>query len=494
MAELTIIRGGEPRIIEFEAGHILMDVLLAHGIEIPRPCGGRGACGKCAVELTGDVSEPNESEIRAKTRLACQAVLYGDATVVLREDRAMEQIEMGEDRRLTPVDPMPGDYGAAVDIGTTTVALRIYDMKTGVCVGESGMLNPQISVAADVMGRIGAAMAQDGARMRAQVTDAIAQLLDRAARQANLTADRVASLVITGNTTMLYLLTGRRPDTLSHAPFQADCLFDETVDFLGRPAYLPRCMHAFVGADITCAVLASGRCERDETALLCDAGTNGELALWHGGELLVTSTAAGPAFEGAGISRGSGSVKGAIDKVWVEDGQLRAHAIGGGKAESVCGSGLIDAVAAALALGEVDETGAMEGDDFPLADGVALIPKDIRQVQLAKAAIAAGIQTLIEYARLTEKDVTALDIAGGFGSHLNVRSAEAIGLFPKELTEKVRVIGNAALDGAARMLMDRGLAKKANAIAALARHVDLGGNPLFNEHYADQMFFPEEDV
>ena len=492
MPELTVIRGDSARVITFEPGRILMDVLLDHDIAGPHPCGGRGVCGKCAVRLTGSVSEPNSAEIAAGARLACQAVLLGDAAVVLPRDSAMEQIEMGSDGALVPVDPMPGDYGAAVDIGTTTVAVKLYDLKSGVCLGEAGLLNPQTSVAADVMGRIGAAMNGEGERMRAQITGAITDLLEKACREGGVPPKAVESMVVTGNTTMLYLLTGQNPEALSHAPFQADRLFDETVSLIGRQAYLPRCMHAFVGADITCAVLASGLCEQDQTALLCDAGTNGELALWHGGELLVTSTAAGPAFEGAGISCGLGSVKGAIDRIGVEDGRMTVHTIGGARAAGVCGSGLIDAVAAALKLGAVDETGAMDGDDFPLADDVKLIPKDIRQVQLAKAAIAAGIETLIESARLTADDVTVLDIAGGFGSHMNVKSAEAIGLFPPELTPRVRVLGNAALTGAAGMLMDRGLARKANAIAALARHIDLGGNPRFNEHYADQMFFPEE--
>ena len=387
---------------------------------------------------------------------------------------------------------MPGDYGAAVDIGTTTVALKLYDLKTGACVGEAGMLNPQTAVAADVMGRIGAALKGGLEAMRAQVNGAIDQLLEKACSQAGVSPAAVASMAVTGNTTMLYLLTGRSPEALSHAPFEADCLFDETLPMNGRAVYLPRCMHAFVGADITCAVLAADQCASGDTSLLCDVGTNGELALWKDGLLHVTSTAAGPAFEGAGISCGCGSVRGAIDRVWVEDGALKAHTIGDAPAVGVCGSGLIDAVAAALALGLVDETGAMDDDELPLAEGVALQPQDIRAVQLAKAAIAAGIETLLEEAGVGEDDVRTLYIAGGFGSHLNVDSAAAIGLFPEALASRVKVLGNAALSGAAALLLDTEKHERTRAIAALARHVNLGGNPKFNEHYMDQMFFPEE--
>src|SRR5699024_935882 len=213
---------------------------------------------------------------------------------------------------------------------------------------------------------------------------------------------------------------GRSPEPLSHAPFLADCLFDMDTTLWNRQVYLPPCMNAFVGADITCAVLASGMTRRPDTALLCDIGTNGELALWKEGHLYVTSTAAGPAFEGAGISCGCGSVPGAIDRVWVENGTIAAHTLGEQPAVGVCGSGLIDAVAAFLETEDIDETGAAELDELPLRDGVCLLPKDIRAVQLAKAAIAAGIQTLLQLAQVPESEIRQLYIAGGFGSHLNV--------------------------------------------------------------------------
>ena len=492
MAELTILRGGERLVHQFNPPRPLSDVLAESGFAMPQPCGGRGVCGKCAVALEGDVSAPNAAEEKAGCRLACQATLLGDAVVTLPEARAMEQIETGGGQAIRSVRPMAGEYGAAVDIGTTTVALKLYDMKSGACLAQAGMLNPQTAVAADVMGRIGAALNGGLDRMRGQVAGAIASLLDDACARAKLDASRVGSMVVTGNTTMLYLLTGRSPEALSHAPFEADCLFDETLCENGRAVYLPRCMHAFVGADITCAVLAANQCAGHEISLLCDVGTNGELALWKDGLLHVTSTAAGPAFEGAGISCGCGSVRGAIDRAWAEDGAIRVHTIGDAPAVGVCGSGLIDAVAAALKLGLVDETGAMDDDELPLGGGVSLLPQDIRAVQLAKAAIAAGIETLLEEAGVDEDDVGTLYIAGGFGSHLNVDSAAAIGLFPEALASRVKVLGNAALAGAAQLLLDTEKQENTRAIASLARHVNLGGNKKFNEHYMDQMFFPEE--
>ena len=248
-------------------------------------------------------------------------------------------------------------------------------------------------------------------------------------------------------------------------------------------------MNAFVGADITCAVLASGMCDRNETALLCDVGTNGEIALWKDGALFVSSTAAGPAFEGAGISCGVSSVRGAIDRVWTEHDRVCVHTIGDAPAVGVCGSGLIDAVAAFLDTEQIDETGAMEADALPLAEGIMLTRADVRAVQLAKAAIAAGILTLMETAGVSPDEVSAVYIAGGFGSHLNVDSAARIGLIPPALAKRVKVLGNAALTGAARLLLDRREHDRAREIARRARHVALGGNPRFNERYMDQMFF-----
>jgi uncharacterized 2Fe-2S/4Fe-4S cluster protein (DUF4445 family) len=215
------------------------------------------------------------------------------------------------------------------------------------------------------------------------------------------------------------------------------------------------------------------------------------MALWKDGKLYVTSTAAGPAFEGAGISCGCGSVRGAIDKVWLEDGELKVHTLGEAPAVGVCGSGLLDAVAAGLELEAIEETGAMD-DDLELSNGIALEPKDIRAVQLAKAAIAAGMQTMLEEANVPVEDVQTLYIAGGFGSHLRVESAVAIGLLPEELADRTCVLGNAALSGAARALLNQNERKLLSAIASGSTHVNLGGNPRFNENYVDNMFFGDD--
>ena len=492
MAILTLRQGQQVTQVTFDAPAPLSDVLARSGVSIGQPCGGRGVCGKCAIVLDGDVSTPNATERRCGVRLACQAVILGNAQVTLPMLLPMTQIAGGTVADLIPAAPMPGRFGAAVDVGTTTLALLLYDLSSGRYIGAASMLNPQTAVAADVIGRIDASMKGQGDALQRQVTSAIGTLIASACAQAQIPSDQVDALVVTGNTTMLYLLTGRDPTPLSRAPFQADCFFGTEADLLSRRAYLPDCLHAFVGADTTCALLTAGMTESPETTLLCDVGTNGELALWHQGQLDIASTAAGPAFEGAGISCGCGSVLGAIDRVEVTGDQIICHTIGDCKAVGICGSGLVDAIAAMLNTESIDESGFLEDEEFPLRDGIALKQEDIRAVQLAKAATHAGIMSLLSAAGCAAADVTRVYLAGGFGSHLNLQSAVRIGLIPAELAEKVKVIGNAALDGSALLLMDTEKRGRVSGMRALARHVRLDGNPEFANRYIEAMLFGEE--
>ena len=491
MPILKLWHTGISREISFTGTPALAAILCSHGITASHPCGGRGVCGKCAIRAAGAISPPTPAEEKAGTRLSCQITLLGNAEIWLPED-----LGTVETAGSAPVagTAMAGRFGAAVDIGTTTIALKLYDLKTGTLLGQSGAMNPQRSIAADVMGRIGAAMGGHGPMMQDMVTEIIRELLAKACAKADITTQQMDVLVVVGNTTMLYLLTGRDTTCLSCAPFQADCLFDRMDTLLGIPVYYPPCMNAFVGADITCAVLSSGMHLHHETALLCDIGTNGELALWKDGVLYVTSTAAGLAFEGAGISCGCSSIPGAIDRVWAENGRIRIHTIENKPPVGLCGSGLVDAIAAFLETEDIDETGAMEENFLPLAENIRLLPGDVRAVQLAKGAIAAGIRTLLETAGISENDIETLYIAGGFGSRLNTASAAAIGLIPRELEHRVVVIGNGALSGGAQLLLRQEDISRIRELAQKSRHVNLGGNSLFNRHFMEAMLFGNDDL
>ena len=244
-----------------------------------------------------------------------------------------------------------------------------------------------------------------------------------------------------------------------------------------------------MGADITTALLASDICKQSDSRLLVDIGTNGEMALWHKGTLYCCSTAAGPAFEGAGISMGMSGQTGAIDRVQIVNGELFAHVIGEGEPRGICGSGVIDGVACLLDLETMDETGYLEDDPTPIADPVVLTQEDIRAVQLAKSAICAGICTLTHTAKLPLDALNELVIAGGFGSYLSIPSAIRIGLIPDELRGKIRVIGNAALSGAVMLLLSADLRKTAELLAHSAKIVVLSSNAVFAEAYMDGMLF-----
>ena len=488
MPKLTIRQGDTLAAHMFEGTPTLSQTLAEAGFAMEQPCGGRGTCGKCAVlSLTGKVSDPTGAEASAGVRLACQARLLGDCAVELPQASAWAAIETGAAEAVRGV-PMAGRYGAAVDLGTTTIVARVFDLNSGRPLGEHAALNPQTAVAADVMGRISNATAGGLSGLQAMAEGAVRDAVAGACADAGIAG--VDALTVAGNTAMLYLLTGRDPGVLGRAPFQADWLFGEETSLAGIQTYLPPCAGAFMGADLTCAALATGLCDGSDTVLLADIGTNGELMLWHNGALYAASTAAGPAFEGGEISQGCGGVTGAIDKVWVENGGLGTHVIGGGKARGLCGSGLLDAVAALLALGRVDPTGASDASSFLLRDGVRLSAGDVRAVQLAKAAIAAGMETLLATAGAKPADVKQLLLAGGFGSRLNVTSAAAIGLIPAPFAAKAHAVGNASLAGASALLLDTRLRDRAEWIARSATVVQLGGDPAFEERFIDAMAFP----
>ncbi|MBQ8586545.1 MAG: DUF4445 domain-containing protein [Oscillospiraceae bacterium] len=490
MGKLTVFRGKERFDLTFEGQPTVHSLLEQAGLAPSRPCGGAGRCGKCALRLEGAISPPDEQELFHGARLSCRARLLGNATAWLNSF-SLAQIESAPLSDLPPLQPMAGALGMAVDIGTTTVVSRLYDLRSGRLLAQAQGENPQSRISSDVMGRISAAEAGDLSRLQEQILRCLEEQQNRCLALAGL-QQRPESLVLTGNTTMLYLLTGRDPKCLARLPFQADCLFDLELPFGSAMAYLPPCISAFVGADISCALLAAGLCEKQETALFCDIGTNGEIALWRDGMLYVTATAAGPAFEGAGISCGCGSIPGAVCAVAVEQGEMRITTISDAPPVGLCGSGLLDALAIALSLGKIDETGAFtEGcEALPLCPDVVLQQEDIRAAQLAKAAIAAGIDTLLDHADLQPEQIDRFYISGGFGSRLNINSAVAIGLFPKALADRVEILGNAALSGACQTLLQGKSREKLRAIVQKAKAINLAADPRFNERYIEQMYFP----
>lgn len=469
-----------------------------------RPCGGHGRCGKCKIKAHGELSPITdrerqmltEYEISRGIRLACLTYPIGDCTVEALSDFDSQVLTDGEIPEIELV-PTFSSYGVAIDIGTTTLAARLYS-NGGIPLASVSGLNPQSKWGADVVSRIEAALSGNAKVLAEAIKKATDDIIKELAFAAKIDTDSIDGVCITGNTVMLALLTENSVLPFSHAPFDVKELYGVsiTAEELGLknlnggvPVYIPPCISAFVGADITCAILASGLLDC-ESAVLADIGTNGEMALFHNGELKVCSTAAGPAFEGVGIKHGMRGAEGAIDKVDIYDGALNAHVIGDVAPRGICGSGLIDAVACMLNEGVLDESGYLE-EDFTLFPPVTIIPKDIRNLQLAKSAICAGLITLLDTEALKAENVDTFYIAGGFGNYLNIENAKKIGLLPKDLCKNVRNVGNAALAGASMMLLNVNARDKAQALLKEAKTVNLSVNPVFAEQYMSCMMFFE---
>ena len=497
MNDITVTVNGIPKTAP--AGSLLSDIL--HG---EKPCGGHGKCGKCRVIAHGHLSPLTEAERRILSadeiargvRFACLTYAIGDCEIESCSQAASARIVTEGALPIVSLDPLFSRYGVAIDIGTTTLAARLYDTQ-GTLLSEASDLNPQAKWGADVVSRIEAALDGKDEALARSIRNALTDTLSVLAHKANIQADEIDGVVITGNTVMLSLLTEESVEPFSHAPFAVSRFFGETItanDLTltclapATPVYLPPCISAFVGADITCAMLATQLCEGN-TALLADIGTNGEMALWHDGKLTVCSTAAGPAFEGVGISMGMRGADGAIDKVTLSEGTLQAHILGDGTPVGICGSGLVDAVACLLENGILDESGCLEDDSAVIADPVALIPKDIRMLQLAKSAICAGLLTLIDSAGLSPEMIQEVSIAGGFGYYLNTANAAKIGLLPAALAHRAQAVGNAALSGASMLLLDRRQQDTCRTLTEHANLLDLSKSPVFSEHYLMGMGF-----
>ena len=497
--KILVTVNGKPRLAV--AGLTLSEIIKGE-----KPCGGHGKCGKCKVVAKGNISAPSESELELITtdelsngvRLACLTRALGDCEVYSIRSTETARIMTDGMSAEFEVKPSFSEYGIAVDIGTTTIAASLYDA-SGNLLSKTACLNPQSEWGADVISRIEAALDTKAHDLAQAVRTALNKIISELADVAHIDTDQIDGAVITGNTVMLHLLTEESVEPLSHAPFEAKRLFGETLSaselslFCLNPdtkVYLPQCVSAFVGADITCAIKATGLCD-GASAVLVDIGTNGEMALWNGSELSVCSTAAGPAFEGVGISMGMRGSDGAIDRVSVVNGKPFVHVIGEGKPTGICGSGLIDAVACLLDLGEIDESGLLEDEPCVVSDTVTLTQNDIRMVQLAKSAICAGMLTLLNTSKLSVADVQEVHIAGGFGNYLNMSNAERVGLLPRGIAGKSKAVGNAALSGASMLLLAPELRVGCEELAQKARSLELSTDKLFSDLYIEGMFFEE---
>jgi uncharacterized 2Fe-2S/4Fe-4S cluster protein (DUF4445 family) len=505
--------------ISVHSGATLLEAAGQAGIILNTVCGGKGICGKCVVNIAPD----------GKEVLACQYHIDSDLTVtippssLLFEQKILtegisSQAEIQPDiyKKYLKLAPAGSIFGVAVDIGTTTVVAKLLDMADGHLLATQADLNPQTRFGDDCISRINYAQTEAKlAELHKTIIDCINKLIAELCKQASIDAKQIYEMCVVGNTTMNHIFLKLPVAQLGQAPYKAFSLDakDTPPEKLALQINPAGNIHAagniagFVGSDTVAVALAADVNSAEDLTLVVDIGTNGEIVLGTADKLYAASCAAGPAFEGARISCGSRAADGAIEAVIINEADLDVDVIGNCPPRSICGSGLLDAVAVLLDLGIIDKTGRFtqpsnlppamasriiqqDGQPaFRLADKIILTQKDIREVQLAKAAIRAGIKLLQRKMDIGDDEIKHVLLAGAFGNYIHRESALRIGLLPNLPTERIQFIGNAAASGAAMLLLSQKCRALAGKLARKIKYIEIANEPEFQTVFAESMGF-----
>lgn len=498
MIKLQIHHQGKIKQLESFEGESLLNALRDNEFDVYSPCGGKGTCGKCNVLIRHEGLVPS-----------CLYHLREPIEVIL-PDRREAKVLVEQHQHTIQLPLIPGKctdlsvnpHGVAVDIGTTTIVLYLVNLITGVIAETRAILNPQTKYGTDVITRIQFTTEnKDGLQiLQRELLLAINREMKSLLQFAEISENEIIKVVFAGNTTMLHLLLGVDPKPLALAPFRAQFLDEQMLrgDQLGLKC-LPEAevkvlpsISAFVGADIVAGLASIMPSESYKNWLFMDIGTNGELALVTEDSVFCCSTAAGPAFEGARISCGMGAVEGAIS-AFSDEGYT---VIGDEKPAGICGSGLIDLVAWLCDNDKINQEGVMV-DDFIIVDSsgtgtgqaISLNQNDIREVQLAKSAIASGIKILIKQAGMRFDQIDTLFLAGGFGNYINTGSAIRIGLLPVEMKDKIIPLGNTSGTGAILALKSLMFDDVVQKLLSKTRHIELAADEDFAIEFAMNMMF-----
>ena len=473
-------------------GTPLIDILNEYGIEFP--CGGKGTCGKCKVRiLEGDVE--TEEQHRQKIgklgfsddwRLACYCKAENDVTLEVAQ---FENIILADETEFEFTSKK--GFGIAVDLGTTTLVVQLLNLENGHILDVCSGLNPQSKYGSDLISRIQSCMNGRQKIIQELVRKSIGGMIEDMLARHRI---EVSKVVIVGNTVMHHIFSGLDLTALSFYPFHSTNLGFQQFKARQLNWKLPSdctilfypSIGSFVGSDILAGIAATRMFESKELTILIDLGTNGEIVAGNCDRIFCASTAAGPAFEGAKINQGMRATSGAISSVTLVDGLLTPHIIGNVKAKGICGSGLVDVMAILIKgkkigiFGEFDP----EIDKIELASGIFITQQDIREFQLAKAAIAVGIKILLNQLYISFDEISKIFIAGGFGNYLNIENIIETGLIATS-GDKIVKLGNTALMGAKMFLFeDEKIVQK---ILTLTRHMNLEGDPDFQDIYIDNM-------
>ncbi len=474
----------------------ILEAIRMVGLQVSSECGGRGTCGKCRIILNPATAPTRvetqligEHDIDVGVRLACQHRISFDTRAVIPHTSTAAKIlasGVSSTSDFALDEGHEGEFGIAVDLGTTTIVAYLLDLSKGNQIANSADLNPQVIFGEDVMSRIAYAMKDEKGRtlLKQRVLDKIDELSTMLCNESGVPSNKLSRLVVVGNTAMHHLALGLDTSSLGLAPYEPQMrdAFTSNGRKIGLKStpdaevYFAPNVAGFVGSDTLAFILSQRLDLADDVVLGIDIGTNGEIVLSKRGELFCCSAAAGSAFEGATISHGMRGQDGAIEHLTIReiDDAPEISVIGGGAPRGLCGSAIVDTVAELLRNGLVDAGGRMKASARVVDDtkaGLAYLvvgagehasksrimftQRDVRQVQLAKGAILAGTQILMQVANVRTEDIKAIYLAGAFGNYIDPSSALRISLFPPVDLERIIAVGNAAGEGAKRLLVSR---------------------------------------
>jgi uncharacterized 2Fe-2S/4Fe-4S cluster protein (DUF4445 family) len=477
---------------------------IPRSVVVPDP-----AVRKYYLELAEpDISSPDSLLEGILTGLGAKSVKIPVETLqelgrTLKESGKKVTVAIHRESEIIAVEPgntLSQNFGLAVDVGTTTLVMELVDVETGKTLDLEAALNSQSRRGADVISRLTYALAEPGnaSELRELVLETLNQMARRLIVRNRISPGSIYEVAFSGNTAMSHLLLGVPVDSLARAPYHA--VFSRlpglrasevglAIHPQGRAYFAPN-IKSFVGGDISSGLLAARLATRSGNYLFLDLGTNGEIVLKAGKELIATSTAAGPAFEGMNISCGMPALLGAIYKA-EDSGSVQVSTIGNSTPLGVCGTGLIDLVAVFLARGEIVPGGAIlnPSKKLPVAPGIVLTQDDIRQMQLACAAIRSGIQLMLKAKGMSVEELHGILIAGAFGSYLNIRNSQALGLLPRMDEERVMFVGNASLAGARLLLVAKEEREALESLAQSIRYLSLASDPEFQDYFIGALKF-----
>ena len=486
----------EPIGKELEVRHNtpLKDVISGLGIEFP--CGSKGKCGKCKVRIIeGSIATDHihreqleKLKIGADFRLSCRSFITGNVTIEVQQ---FNEIILSDDS-VFEFSPIEG-YGIAFDLGTSTLISQLVDRSTGKVEEVHTRMNPQKKYGSDLISRIEYAVFRDGADdLKNSIREAFREMINGSDKRF---LQEVRLIQVVGNTVMHHIFGGINLRPLASYPFEL--AENRALEFESRDLNLdtpPECrimflppLGSFVGSDILSGILATGLHKSEKIAALVDLGTNGEIAVGNKERIIYSSTAAGPAFEGTNITHGMRAATGAISSAQNTGKGIQFHVIENVPAKGICGSGLIDLVSVFLETGKIDQGGRiLNGNAVSITEGLVLNQKDIREFQLAKAAIATGLEILSEKFGRQVSELDKIYIAGAFGNFLNLENARSLGLLNCS-EQKIQKMGNSALLGSKISLFNK--ENELTRIKSISEHCSLESQLDFQERFSRNLMF-----